>query len=208
MIQLEVWGDYALFTRVERKEEPVSYDVLTPSAARGIVEAIYWHPGLVWKIQRIFVLSPIQFMKIQRDKVIEKLSWENVEEEVQGQKNNQQQSITVLQNIHYVIEAKFQMTDQAAPSDNPKKFYGIITRRMKKGQCYHEPYFGWKEFPVKFRMWEGGKIHTISETRELGVMLYDMDYTDLNQIRPTYFRANLKNGVLDLRNVEIYRSFL
>ena len=214
MIQLEVWGAYALFSRPELKVERVSYDVPTPSAARGIVEAVYYHPGLRWVIDRIHVLNPIRFVSIRRNEVTDKISGRNVRQAAQGgsqplylvasQKIVQRSSL-LLQDEHYVIEAHFEMTDKAAPSDNPGKFQDIVTRRMERGQCFHTPYFGCREFPVSFRRWPGGPIPTIDETRDLGLMLYDFDYSDPAAITPTYFRARLEHGVLNTLNCEVFR---
>ena len=214
MIQLEVWGDYALFSRPELKVERVSYDVPTPSAARGIVEAVYYHPGLQWHIDRIYVLNPIRFVSVRRNEVTSKISARNMRQAMQG--GNQalymaapqeivQRASLLLQDVHYVIEAHFEMTPKASPSDNPGKFQDIVTRRMEKGQCFHTPYFGCREFPVRFGRWGGGPIKTICETRDLGLMLYDFDYTDPKNITPTYFRAKLENGVLDTRDCEVFR---
>lgn len=214
MIQLEVWGAYALFSRPELKVERVSYDVPTPSAARGIVEAVYYHPGLRWVIDRIHVLNPIRFVSIRRNEVTDKISGRNVRQAAQGggqplylvssQKIVQRSSL-LLQDVHYVIEAHFEMTDKAAPSDNPGKFQDIVTRRMERGQCFHTPYFGCREFPVSFRRWPGGPIPSIDETRDLGLMLYDFDYSDPAAITPTYFRARLEHGVLNTQNCEVFR---
>ena len=214
MIQLEVWGAYALFSRPELKVERVSYDVPTPSAARGIVEAVYYHPGLRWVIDRIHVLNPIRFVSIRRNEVTDKISGRNVRQAAQGggqplylvssQKIVQRSSL-LLQDVHYAIEAHFEMTDKAAPSDNPGKFQDIVTRRMERGQCFHTPYFGCREFPVSFRRWPGGPIPTIDETRDLGLMLYDFDYSDPAAITPTYFRARLEHGVLNTQNCEVFR---
>ena len=214
MIQLEVWGPYALFSRPELKVEKVSYDVPTPSAARGIVEAVYFHPGLRWHIDRIYVLNPISFTSIRRNEVLSKISARNVRQAAQGGRQELylaapqeivQRSSLLLQDVHYVIEAHFEMTSKAAPSDNPGKFQDIVTRRMEKGQCYTTPYLGCREFSASFRRWAGGPIKTIHETRDLGLMLYDFDYTDPQNITPTYFRARLENGVLDVRNCEVFR---
>ena len=214
MIQLEVWGAYALFSRPELKVERVSYDVPTPSAARGIVESVYYHPGLRWYIDRIHVLNPIRFVSIRRNEVTDKISGRNVRQAAQGggqplylvtsQKIVQRSSL-LLQDVHYVIEAHFEMTDKAAPSDNPGKFQDIVTRRMERGQCFHTPYFGCREFPVSFRRWPGGPIPTIDETRDLGLMLYDFDYSDPAAITSTYFRARLEHGVLNTQNCEVFR---
>lgn len=213
MIQLEVWGPYALFSRPEMHVERVSYDVPTPSAARGIVEAIYYHPGLQWHIRRIYVLNPIRFTNIRRNEVKSKILGSDVYSAIQGGKTPflatsqqiAQRAAMVLQDVHYVIEAEFTMTDRAAPGDNPGKFQDIVTRRMAKGQCYHTPYFGCREFPAAFRAWQGGAIPTISTSCDLGFMLYDLDYSDPENITPTYFRAKLEHGVLDTQNCEVLR---
>lgn len=214
MIQLEVWGAYALFSRPELKVERVSYDVPTPSAARGIVESVYYHPGLTWIIDRIYVLNPIRFVSIRRNEVTDKISGSNVRQAAQGggqplylvtSRKIVQRTSLLLQDVHYVIEAHFEMTDRAAPSDNPGKFQDIVTRRMERGQCFHTPYFGCREFPVSFRRWPGGPIPTIDETRDLGLMLYDFDYSDPAAITPTYFRARLEHGVLNTQDCEVFR---
>lgn len=214
MIQLEVWGKYALYARPELKVERVSYEVPTPSAARGLVEAVYYHPGLKWNIKRIYVLSPIKFTNIRRNEVKSKISAQDVFRAVKGGKNELyiaspqqivQRAAMVLQDVHYVIEAEFEMTDRASPGDNPGKFQDIVTRRMAKGQCFHTPYFGCREFPANFRPWVGGSVPTIPETKDLGIMLYDFDYSDPDNITPLYFHAKLENGVLNTTNVEVLR---
>ena len=214
MIQLEVWGPYALFSRPELKVERYSYDVPTPSAARGIVESIYFHPGLKWHIDRIYVLSPIRFVSVRRNEVASKISGRNVRQAAQGggqplylatPQEIVQRASLLLQDVHYVIEAHFDMTDKAAPSDNPGKFQDIVKRRMERGQCYHTPYFGCREFPAYFQRWTGGSIPTIDESRDLGLMLYDFDYSDPQNITPTYFRAQLEHGVLNTQDCEVFR---
>ena len=214
MIQLEVWGQYALFSRPELKVERVSYDVPKPSAARGLVESIYFHPGLKWNIRKIHVLSPIKFTNIRRNEVKGKLLAPDARSAIMGSKSDLyiaasqqivQRAAMVLQDVHYVIEAEFEMTDKAAPSDNPGKFQDIITRRMAKGQCFHTPYFGCREFPANFRPWVGGSVPTIPETKDLGIMLYDFDYSDPANITPLYFHAKLENGVLNTTDVEVLR---
>lgn len=210
-IKMEVWGDYALYTRPEMKVERVSYDVPTPSAARGLVEAVYFHPGLRWIIDRIYVLNPIRFSTVRRNEVKDKISARNVKSAMQSgrelpclviRESIQQRAAMVLRDVHYVIEAHFEMTDRAAPADNPGKFQDIVKRRLKGGQCYHTPYFGCREFPANFRLWEGGEIPAISESRDLGYMLYDMDYTDPQNIRPMFFRAQMADGVITVPSPE------
>lgn len=214
MIQLEVWGDYACFSRPEMKTERVTYDVPTPSAARGIVEAVFYHPGLRWRIDRIHVLKPVRFTSIRRNEVKVGVTNRTVREAarsggqdlyIAASKQIVQRAALVLRDVRYVIEAHFEMTEQASPSDNPGKFQDIVTRRMEKGQCFHTPYFGCREFPVYFRPWPGGPIPAIQETRDLGFMLYDMDYADPKNIRPLFFRAKLENGVLNTADCEVYR---
>ncbi|MGI6260484.1 MAG: type I-C CRISPR-associated protein Cas5c [Acutalibacteraceae bacterium] len=204
MVRLEVWGEYACFSRPEMKTERVSYDVMTPSAARGILEAVYWHLGLKWTVDKIYVLSPIRFANIRRNEVKSKISASNVRKAMNGgkaeyivaQKDIQQRAAMVLQDVHYVIEAHFDLTEQANETDNEGKFQDIMRRRMEKGQCYHQPYFGTREFPARFRPWCSNTIPTIGETRDLGYMLLDLDYSDPADIQPVFFRAKLENGVL------------
>ena len=206
-IRLEVWGDYALFTRPEMKTERVSYDVMTPSAARGILEAIFWHPGLVYRIDRIHVCAPIRFTNIRRNEMKSKVSARNARTVMEEGKRElylassediQQRASMLLRDVHYVIEAHFEMTDQASPSDNPGKFCDIIRRRLQKGMFYHQPYFGTREFPVFFAPCETIPPcpDELRGKRELGYMLWDMDYTNKEDIHPLFFRATLHNGVL------------
>ena len=110
-----------------------------------------------------------------------------------------------MEYVHYVIEAHFEMTENANESDNPGKFQDIIKRRLRRGQAYSTPYFGTRECTAHFRLWEGGEIPTIPETRDLGFMIYDMDYSDPNDIQPMFFRAKLENGVLDLTDCEVMK---
>ncbi len=212
-IRLEVWGEYALFTRPEMKTERVSYDVMTPSAARGILEAIFWHPGLMWKIDRIRVCSPIRFTNIRRNEVKSTClasKARTVMERGTGElylvtaQDIQQRAAMVLRDVHYVIEAHFDMTAKAAPSDNPGKFQDIIKRRISRGQCYHSPYFGCREFPVHFAMCENipDCPPSLAGHRDLGYMLWDMDYSDPDNIRPLFFRAELIDGILNVPSRE------
>ncbi|MBP3656829.1 MAG: type I-C CRISPR-associated protein Cas5 [Clostridia bacterium] len=213
-IQVEVWGHDALFTRPEMKTERVSYDVITPSAARGIIESIYFHPGLRWVIDRIYVLSPIRFSNLRRNEVKSKISAANALSIANGTSKTpylvtandiQQRAAMLLLDVHYVIEAHFVMTDKAGPSDNPGKFQDITKRRLRRGQCYSQPYLGCRECTAQVRLWEGGDIPAIEETRDLGYMLYDMDYSNLQDIQPMFFRAQMVNGVIDLRDCEVIR---
>ena len=214
MIQVEVWGDYACFSRPELRVERMAYDVPTPSAARGIIEAIFFHPGLKWKVDKIHIINEIKFTNIRRNELKSKISADTVRSVMNGNgralylaaaQDIAQRAATILQDVHYVIEAHFEMTDRAAPGDNPGKFQDIVKRRMERGQCYHTPYFGCREFPAYFRRWPGGPIPTIPETRDLGLMLYDLDYSDPANIQPMFFHARMENGVIDTADCEVLR---
>lgn len=212
-IKMEVWGEYACFTRPEMKVERVSYDVPTPSAARGMVESVYYHPGLKWHVDKIYVCKPIRFTNILRNEVASKISARNVLTEANGKKRSyidrnadiQQRATTMLRDVHYVIEAHFEMTEKANPSDNPGKFQDIVKRRLRSGQAYMQPYLGCRECTAHFRLWEGGDIPTIDETRDLGYMLYDMEYSDPENIQPMFFRAQMVHGVIDLTDCEVVK---
>ena len=214
-VKVKVWGEYALFSRPEMKVERCSYDVITPSAARGILEAIYWHPGMKWVIDKIYVQKPVQFTSIRRNEVKSKISSNNVLPVYNGadkplyistKSDIVQRASLLLRDVSYVIEAHFEMTEKAVESDNPGKFKDIIMRRLKRGECYHTPYFGCREFPANFCLCEDEKIKTAySGEKDLGFMLYDMDFSDLDNIQPMFFRALMKDGVINLRDCEVIR---
>lgn len=216
-VKVKVWGDYALFSRPEMKVERCTYDVMTPSAARGILEAIYWHPGMRWIIDRIYVMKPIQFTSIRRNEVKSKISANNIlsvyngankELGISSKDEIVQRASLLLRDVEYVIDAHFEMTKKANETDNPGKFKDIIMRRLKRGECYHTPYFGCREFPVNFCLMEDDEIHTayeVVEEKDLGFMLYDMDYSNPENIEPMFFRAVMRRGVLDVRDCEVVR---
>jgi CRISPR-associated protein Cas5d len=201
-VTLKVWGDYALFTRPEMKVERVSYDVMTPSAARGILEAIYWKPAIRWIIDRIHVLKPIRFENIRRNELSNKISApaKTIKEGDQpiGQsieKDRQQRASLVLKNVEYVIEAHFELS--GSDYTDPGKHLAIFERRVKKGQCFHRPYFGCREFPVNFEWCDVIPESMLTEQQDLGYMLHDLDFKD--GISPRFFRAVMHNGVIDCR---------
>ena len=216
-VRVKVWGDYALFSRPELRVERYSYDVMTPSAARGILEAVYWHPGMRWVIDKIYVRKPIQFTSVRRNEVKSKISNNNVLPVYNGAKKELylntkaeivQRASMILKDVEYCIEAHFDMTEKASASDNPGKFKDIIMRRLKRGECYHQPYFGCREFPANFCLWEEEEIQTAygpEDRKDFGLMLYDMDFTDPENIQPMFFRAILRGGVLDLQDCEVIR---
>jgi len=208
-ISLEVWGDYACFTRPEMKTERVSYDVMTPSAARGLIDAIYWHPGLKWVIDRIHVCAPICFTNLRRNEVkstISARSARTVMERGKGElylvtsQDIQQRAAMLLRDVHYVITAHFELTDQKADGDNAGKFQDIVKRRIKKGQFYYQPCFGCREFPAHFKTCEVLPLcpEELRGERDLGYMLWDLDYSDPENITPLFFRAKLRDGVLEV----------
>ena len=212
-ILMEVWGPMDCFTRPEMKTERVSYDVPTPGAVRGMIESVFFHPGLRWVPDRIWVLNRIQFMNVRRNEVKSKVLASAVLQEANGGKAGaiftlediQQRAAMLLKDVRYVFEAHFEMTEQANPSDNHGKFQDIVKRRLRRGACYSTPYFGCRECTAHFRLWERGEIPAIDETRDLGYMLYDMDYSDPTDIQPMFFRARMEHGVIDLRNCEVVR---
>lgn len=207
-VLVEVWGDYACFSRPEMKVERVSYDVMTPSAARGLLDAIYWHPGMRWVIDRIYVCNPIRFTNIRRNEVkdvavastIRTAMTRGDELYLATSKSIQQRAATVLRDVRYVIEAHFEMTPNANATDNPGKFCEIMRRRLEKGQFYHQPCFGVREFPANFRPCE--QIPPCPDSlrgeRDLGWMLLDLDYRDRENIMPRFFRATLRDGVMEV----------
>ena len=208
-VSVEVWGDYACFSRAEMKTERVSYDLITPSAARGLLEAIYWHPGLMWQVDRIRVCNPIRFTNIRRNEVKDTISARKLRtamEKGTGElylatsESIQQRAAMVLRDVRYVIEAHFEMTAAAASGDNPGKFQDIIKRRLARGQFYHQPYFGTREFPAHFAPCT--EVPPCPEEllgeRDMGWMLLDLDYSNPENITPMFFRATLRDGVLEV----------
>ena len=208
-VSLEIWGDYACFSRPEMKVERVSYDVITPSAARGIIEAIFWHPGMRWVIDRIQVCNPVRFTNIRRNEVKDVISARNVKtvmEKGTGElylltaDSIQQRAAMILKDVRYIIDAHFELTDKAAPGDNAGKFQDMARRRMEKGQCYHQPCFGTREFPANFRPCRERPPcpDELKGEKDLGWMLLDMDFSDPADIRPVFYRAVMHGGIIDV----------
>lgn len=207
-ISVEVWGDYACFSRPELKTERVSYDVMTPSAARGLLDAIYWHPGMRWVVDRIHVCAPIRFTNIRRNEVKDIVSARNARAAMESgeeiylatSESIQQRAAMVLRDVRYVIDAHFEMTARATPTDNPGKFQDIMRRRVEKGQFYHQPCFGVREFPAQFKPCEELPPcpDELKGEKDLGWMLLDLDYSDRENITPRFFRAVLRDGVLEV----------
>ena len=216
-IVIRVCGDYALFTRPEMKVERVSYDAITPSAARGIIEAVYWKPAIRWVIDRIHVLNEIEFTNIRRNEVSEKISESMARRIMNGAREpfylstndvRQQRAAMILKNVDYVIEAHFEIiAEKAGPDDTQEKHYNIVLRRLRKGQYFSAPCLGTREFGAKVELVEDGLIpkSRLTGSRDLGWMLYDLDFSDSQNITPQFFKATLNNGVLDLTDLKMAR---
>ncbi len=191
--RLRVWGDYACFTRPEMKVERVSYDVMSPSAARGILEAILWKPAIRWRISQIDVLKPIKWASVRRNEVGAVMSPRSSSLFIEDQR--QQRAGLFLRDVDYVLHSHFELTEKAGAEDNIKKFEEIFTRRTERGQCFHRPYLGCREFAAQFELIKTAKDSPspIEETRDLGFMLYDVDHSG-SEPMPMWFRAQLRSG--------------
>jgi len=214
---LEVWGEAACFTRPELKVERVSYDVITPSAARAIFEAIFWKPAIRWEVTKIEVMNPIQWTAIRRNEVGAVAS----KTPIFIEDKRQQRNSLVLKDVRYRIYAKLvfiplrERTKDQKQSRNPKideeerehlrkdenpgKYQAIFERRASKGQCFNQPYLGTREFSASFRLVSADEIsNPIPEDKDLGIMLYDMDFSDKNNIVPMFFRAKMERGIINV----------
>ena len=210
-IKLHIWGERALFTRPEMKVERVSYDVITPSAARGIIEAIHWKPAIRWVVDSIQVLKPIRFESIRRNEVGGKLSAASVVKAIKAgrtdalvsyvDEDRQQRAATLLRDVAYVIGAHFELTAQAGPDDSVGKHLDIFNRRARKGQCFQAPCLGTREFPASFALLEADELApapdaSLSGERDLGWMLHDIDFAQ--GMTPRFFRARMVDGLIEV----------
>lgn len=219
---LEVWGDYACFTRPEMKVERVSYDVMTPSAARAIFESIFWKPAIRWQVKKIEVLSPISWASVRRNEVSAVMSPRS--DGILIEENRQQRAGLILRDVRYRLHAELVFVpvgkrcqvcnpvpeylidkedalefQKDAKDENPGKYNAMFERRAKKGQCFNMPYLGCREFSCSFKLVDDSsveKLRPIKETRDLGFMLYDMDFSDPKDPKPMFFRARLDDGVV------------
>ena len=226
---LEVWGDYACFTRPEMKVERVSYDVITPSAARAIFEAIFWKPAIRWHIREIEVLAPIKNISVRRNEV-GSTAGIGRKSEIFIEDNRLQRAGLLLRDVRYRIHAWMEyisvsnrkgnyktvpeflwdseeMADiqktvtayEAKQDETPGKYLAMFERRSKKGQCFNQPYLGCREFSANFELVEdankySGGFVPIEESRDLGFMLYDLDFSNPKDIRPAFYRAEMHKG--------------
>jgi CRISPR-associated protein Cas5d len=213
---LEVSGPFACFTRPEMKVERVSYDVMTPSAARSVFEAILWKPAIRWRVHRIEVLRPIRWMNLRRNEVSAVVSTRNVQQAMTAGSGNlglniederQQRAALLLRDVAYRIHAQLEaVTDEAR--GNPGKYIDMFTRRANKGQCVNQPYLGCREFAADFRLVANGHTATaaIGETRELGWMLHDLDFSHPTDPQPRFFNAKLQAGIVEVPPFEEARG--
>ncbi len=210
-VRLHVWGERALFTRPEMKVERVSYDVITPSAARGILEAIHWKPAIRWVVDSIQVLKPVRFESIRRNEVGGKLSAASIGKAMRAgridalvgyvEEDRQQRAATVLRDVGYVISAHFELTERAGADDNVGKHLDIFNRRARRGQCFQAPCLGTREFAAFFALLEDGTAvpsasPALAGERDLGWMLHDLDFA--NGMAPRFFRAQMVDGLIQV----------
>jgi len=220
---IEVWGEYACFTRPEMKVERVSYDVITPSAARAVFEAIFWKPAIQWKVKKIEILNPIHWISVRRNEVGKLMSPQS--KQIFIEEDRQQRAGLFLRDVSYRLYAEMEfinpknrklnetpdeLKDQEEETilrstENPGKYNAMFERRAKKGQCFNQPYLGCREFSGNFRLIENPEKEeqrAIDETRDLGFMLYDMDFSNDKDPKPMFFRVQLNHGVIEVPPIE------
>lgn len=212
-IRLKVWGNRAAFTRPEMRAERVSYDVMTPSAARAILEAIHWKPAIRWVVDRIHVLREPRFDTFRRNEVGNLLTGGTVRAALKRDDpgslrqvisdDRQQRATLMLRDVEYVIEAHFEMTDKLGPDDCPEKHYNIMLRRAREGQAFRTPCLGCREFAAHFALLEEGDPippSALHGERDLGWMLQDIDYENGNT--PVFFHPVLHDGVMEVPKLD------
>lgn len=212
---LEVSGDYACFTRPEMKVERVSYDFITPSAARAVFESILWKPAIRWHIRRIEILRPIRWISVRRNEVAGIISTRNVTtamNEGSGalalyvEEERQQRAGLFLRDVAYRLHADLEFLSERAPNDNATKYIEMFSRRAEKGQCVNQPYLGCREFAANFRLVKNLADELPANAGldgDMGWMLFDMNFTNPSDPQPKFFRAKVTAGVCDLENTEV-----
>lgn len=206
---LDVRGDWACFTRPEMKVERVSYDVLTPSATRAVFEAIFYKPAIRWQVRRIEVLAPVRWMNLRRNEVASVISSSNVQRAMkQGvgdlalyvDEDRQQRAALLLRDVAYRLHADLVVRPDREDRSPPAKFFEMFERRARKGQCVNQPYLGCREFAARWRLVDdpAGEPAPIDETRDLGWMLHDLDFTNPADPQPRFFRAQMTQGVIEV----------
>lgn len=226
---LKVWGDFACFTRPEMKVERVSYDVITPSAARAVFEAILWKPEIRWTVTKIEVLKPIKWISVRRNEVGKVASADNGQGDrgLYIEEHRQQRAGLFLRDVAYRLHAQFEVVDgskhvhhypelrdrfppepEESQPEHPAKYLSMFQRRARKGQCFWQPYLGCREFSAHFELVDDAAAASLAEppitdSPNLGWMLHDIDFADA--MKPGFFRAEMKNGIIDLEGVEVRR---
>lgn len=206
---LEVRGDWACFTRPEMKVERVSYDVITPSAARSVFDAIFWKPAVRWQVRRIEVLNPIRWTNLRRNEVASVASTRNAQQAMaagQGDlalyvdEDRQQRAALLLRDVAYRLHADLLVRADRQDPEPPAKFFEIFARRARKGQCVNQPYLGCREFAARWRLVDDLRSEPppIDETRDLGWMLHDLDFANPADPQPRFFRAQMTTGVVEV----------
>ncbi|MDR3515842.1 MAG: type I-C CRISPR-associated protein Cas5c [Azospirillaceae bacterium] len=191
-LRLRVWGDAALFTRPEMKVERVSYDVMTPSAARGILEAILWKPQMRWIVDQIDVLKPIRFQTVRRNEVGTKATNPMG---IDAEDHRQQRAAVILRGVDYVVAARIALSERAGSNDPLAKYVEMFRRRAAAGQCFHRPCLGTREFAADFALVEDDPPTPLDVSQELGWMLLDIEYGGRVPV-PLFFNARLQKGSL------------
>ena len=210
--KLKIIGDYACFTRPEMKVERVSYDVPTPSAIRGIIESIYWHPSIKYKIDKIYVMNPIKFMNIRRNEVKEKASYRNIKDLMNGKdidasiyrdENISQRASMILKDVCYYVEAHYEMT--GINGDDSNKVIAILSKRLKIGQYFKVPVLGCREFPAIIEQVDEIPSSQLHGEIDLGYMLYDMKFRKgkkaeqySNTADAMFYRPMMVDGMIDV----------
>lgn len=206
---LELTGDYACFTRPEMKVERVSYDVITPSAVRACFEAILWKPAIRWHVRTIEVLKPIRWINLRRNEVASVVSTSKVETAMRSgtgilglniEDDRQQRAGLFLRDVAYRVHADLEFVSERDLGAHANKYYEMFERRASRGQCVNQPYLGCREFAAHFRLVTDPAAESapIDETRDLGFMLHDLDFTQAADPQPRFFRARLENGTVNV----------
>jgi CRISPR-associated protein Cas5d len=206
---LDVRGEWACFTRPEMKVERVSYDVITPSAARAVFDAIYWKPAVRWLVHRIEVLAPVRWANLRRNEVASVVSVRNVQQAMGAgngrlalyvEEDRQQRAALLLRDVAYRLHASLTVCGDREDPNPPAKFFETFERRARKGQCVNQPYLGCREFAARWRLVEdlARESSPIDETRDLGWMLHDLDFGSPSDPQPRFFRATMAHGVIDV----------
>lgn len=214
-ISVRISGPFALFTRPEMKVERVSYDFITPAAARGVLEAVLWKPGMRWVVRRITVLKPIRFMSVKRNEVKSKISSDFVgwarrnaadrDFYADDDQQRQQRNALLLHDVDYIVNAVIEMTGRAGPDDSIRKFEEMFRRRVEKGQHFQQPYLGCREFPATVALADGTERpdeNLLGRDADCGWVLHDIVYVKGKPHQPRFFSARMCDGVVDVPPLE------